>query len=133
MSEIVLSALTGDASVVNGVDGTVVVAAETAGAATVALPFRGAVVDDVANGAVLGTTAAVDADIVVDGKLLISNHESVEISTYDVAERPGRQAQCQLAVARLSVNYYLDEGVEVFSRLLQLPLFPLGRVGVHEG
>lgn len=38
VSEIILSALTGNPSVVDGVDGTMVIAAETGGTATVMLP-----------------------------------------------------------------------------------------------
>lgn len=92
MPEVVLSALARNLSVVDGMYGAVVITAEATGAVPVMPPVGNGVKLDVAHGALLGATAAVDADIAIDSELLVCYHETVEISTDDMAERPGRQA-----------------------------------------
>ena len=88
VSEIILSALTGNPSVVDGVDGTMVITAETTCAAVIIFPFGCFVKLYVADRAYLRTFATVDADIGIDGKFLVGDHEAVEICSDDVAEGP---------------------------------------------
>ena len=88
VSEVILSAFAGDLAVVDGVDGTMVIAAETTCAAVIIFPFGCFVKLYVADRAYLRTFATVDADIGIDGKFLVGDHEAVEICSDDVAEGP---------------------------------------------
>ena len=92
MPEEILSALARNLSVVDGMYGAVMITAETTGAALVMLPVGNSVKLDVAHGALLGATSAVYAYIAIDSELLVCYHEAVEVSTDDMAERPGCQA-----------------------------------------
>ena len=91
-AEIVLSALACDGAIIDGVDGAMVVTAETAGAGAIVFPSGCVVELDVGNGALRGAPPAMDAHVAVDGELLVGNHAAVEVSANDVAERPGREA-----------------------------------------
>ena len=88
VSEVILSALASDLAVVDGVDGTMVITAETTCAAVIIFPFGCFVKLYVADRAYLRTFATVDADIGIDGKFLVGDHEAVEICSDDVAEGP---------------------------------------------
>ena len=92
MAEIVLAALTGYPSVVDSVDRTMMIATETTGATAVMLPLRYFLEHDITDRTLLGATSTVDADVTIDGELLIRNHEAVEIGTDDVTECPRSQA-----------------------------------------
>ena len=92
MSEIVLSTLARNLSVIDGVNGTMMIAAETTGATTIVFPMGKAVEGNIADRAFLGTTSTMDAHIAVHSKLPVRNHKAVEVSTNDMAEGPGRQA-----------------------------------------
>ena len=92
MSEIVLPAFARNLSVIDGVNGAVMIAAETTGTASVMFPLGKAVKRDIADRTILGTTSTVDANIAVHSKFLVRYHKAVEVSTNDVAESPGRQA-----------------------------------------
>ena len=131
--EVILSAPPRDAPIVDGVNGTVMIAAETTRAAAIIFPSRRAVELNVAHRTHLGTAATVGADVAVDSELLVCNHEAVEVSTNDVTERPGRQPQRQLTIARFSVQDNLLECLQLYPRPLQLPVFTFGGVGVHKG
>ena len=88
VSEVILSAFAGDLAVVDGVDGTMVIAAETTCAAVIIFPFGCFVKLYVADGTHLQTFATVDADVGIDGKFLVGDHEAVEICSDDVAKGP---------------------------------------------
>ena len=88
VSEVILSTFAGDLAVVDGVDGTMVIAAETTCAAVIIFPFGCFVKLYVADGTHLRTFATVDADVGIDGKFLVGDHEAVEICSDDVAEGP---------------------------------------------
>ena len=88
MSEVVLSAFAGDWSVVDGVDGTMMIAAETTCTAAIVFPFGRFAECYVADRTHLRTFPAVDADVGIDGKFLVGYHEAVEIGSDDVAEGP---------------------------------------------
>ena len=84
----VLPAFAGDAAVVDGVDGTVVVTGETTGALAVMEPLgRGAL--DIVDRADLRTLATLDADIGIDHEFLVRNHLFVEVTAYDIGIKPG--------------------------------------------
>ena len=88
VSEVILSAFAGDLAVVDGVDGTMVIAAETTCAAVIIFPFGRFAKYDVTDRAYLRTFATVDADVGIDGKFLVGDHEAVEICSDDVAKGP---------------------------------------------
>ena len=88
VSEVILSALASDWAVVDGVDGAMMIAAETTCATAIVFPFRRFAKLYVADGTHLCTFAAMDADIGIDGEFPVGNHEAVKISSYDVAEGP---------------------------------------------
>ena len=132
MSEEILSALACDLSIIDGMNRTVMVAAETACATAVVFPVWNVFKPDVAYRTLFGATTAVNTDIAVNGELLVSNHKTVEVSTDDMAECPGRQSQFQLAVGSLSVDDYLDKSVQVLPCLLYLLVFTLRLVRVHK-
>ena len=67
------------------------IAAETTRTAAIIFPYRCVVKRDVAHGTHLSTLAAVDADVGIDGELLVGYHKAVEVGADDVAERPGGQ------------------------------------------
>ena len=133
MIVIILSPLSGDATVVDGVDRTMMIAAETTRTAAIIFPSGGAVEHDVADGTHLGTQSAVQAHVGVDGELLVGNHVAVEVSPNDVTERPRRQSQGQTAVACLPFLDHLNKYIQVFAGLLLFLTFPLRCVGIHEG
>ena len=85
-----MSAPARNTPIVDGVDRTMMIAAETTRTAAIIFPYRCVVEGDVADWAHLGTLAAVDADVGIDGELPVSNHEAVEVGADDVGERPGR-------------------------------------------
>ena len=91
MTEIVLAALTGYPSVVDSVDRTMMIAAETTGATAVMLPLRYFLEHDITDRTLLGATSTVDADIAIDGELLVRNHKAVKVGTDDVTECPRSQ------------------------------------------
>ena len=92
MSEIVLPTFARNRSVIDGVNGAMMIAAETTGAATIMFPLGKAVEGNIADRAFLGTPSTMDAHIAVHSKLLVRYHKAVEVSTYDVAESPGSQS-----------------------------------------
>jgi len=158
VSEIILSALAGDAAIIDGVDGAMVVATEAAGAAVVVKPIgdgtgriggfgrtggigktrtAGAALLctelDVADGTDLGALATMQAAVGVDGELAVGNHEAVEVGADDVAERPGRQSEGELAVTATAIDDDLDELLQINLCLLYLLTFALWGVCVHKG
>ena len=79
----VLSTAAGDGTVVDGVDGTVVVTGEATGALAVVEPFwRGA--SNIVDRTDLRTLATLDADISIDHELPVCYHPLVEIAAYDI-------------------------------------------------
>ena len=132
MSKVVLSAATGDLSVVDGVNGTVVVAAETAGTAAVVLPGGCTVERDVAHGTFFGASSAVGANVAVDSKLPVGYHETVEVGADHVGECPGHQSQLELTVASLPSFHHFHKPLQVFLCLSNLGTFALGLVGIHK-
>ena len=92
VSEVILSALAGDWSVVDGMDWTMMIAAETTCAAAIIFPFGRFAKYDVTDRAYLRTFAAMGADVGIDGEFLVGYHEAVEVGPDDVTERPRRQA-----------------------------------------
>ena len=108
------------------------IAAETTRTAAIIFPYRCVVKCNVADGAHLSTLAAVDADVGIDGELLVGYHKAVEVGTDDVAERPGRQSERQLRVARLPFG---DDALEVgqpAAGLILLLTLAFGCVGIHK-
>ena len=132
MSKEILSTLACDTSVIDGMNGTMMVAAETACAAAVMLPLRSLIENDVAYWAFFRTTPAVDTYIAVNGELLVRDHKTVEVGADDMAERPGCQSQLQLAVVSLLVDDYLDKSIQVLPGLLYLLTFTLRLVRIHK-
>ena len=92
VSEVILSAFAGDLSVVDGVDGTMMITAETTCAAAVVFPLGCFAKYDVTDRTHLGTFATMDADVGIDGEFLVGYHEAVEVSPNDVAEGPRGEA-----------------------------------------
>ena len=133
MSKVILPTLTGYASVVDCVDGTVMIAAETTSTAAIIFPFWYFVEDNVIYRTLFGTATTVYADITIYSEFLVSNHEAVEVGSYDMTERPGCQAQRQLTVAHLPLCDHLDESVKILSCLRQLPLLTFRCIGIHKG
>ena len=83
INKVILSAFAGNGTIVDGVDGTMVVTGKTAGTLTVVEPLgRGAL--DIIDRTDLRTLATLDTDIGIDHKLLVSNHPLVEIATDDI-------------------------------------------------
>ena len=79
----ILSAFASDGTIVDGMDGTIVVTGKTTGTLTVVEPLgRGAL--DIIDRTDLRTLATLDTDIGIDHKLLVSNHPLVEIATDDI-------------------------------------------------
>lgn len=79
----VLSTAAGNGTVVDGVDGAVVVTGEATGALAVVEPFgRGA--SDIVDRTDLRTLATLDADIGIDHELPVRYHPLVEIAAYDI-------------------------------------------------
>lgn len=104
-SEIILSAFTGDVAIVDGMNGTVMIAGEAAGAVAVAAPygeFVGAE-GDVACWTDFGAQTAVKADIGVNTERLIGNHEAVEEAADDVGESPRQRSLDNLSPALFPV------------------------------
>ena len=100
MTEVILSAAAGNLAVVDGMDRTVMIAAETTGTAAVVFPCRLAVFhDDVADGTSFFAAPAVGAGVGIDRELPVGNHVAVEVGTDDVAEGPRGEAELQGAVA----------------------------------
>ena len=132
MSEIILSALACNLPVIDGMNWTMVVAAQTACATAVMLPKWNVFKLDVAYRALLGAAATVDTYITIDGELLVRNHKTVEVGTDDMTESPGCQSQLQLAVVFLPVDNYLDKSIQVIPGLFYLLLFTLRLVCVHK-
>ena len=89
MPEIVLSTLACNTSIIDGMDRTVVIAAETTGAVTATLPEGNVGKHDIAYRTFLGATPTMDACIHIDGELPVRNHEAVEVGANDMAESPG--------------------------------------------
>ena len=114
MSEVILSTLSGDTSVVDGVNRTMMIAAETTCAAAIMFPFRNTVKDNVIDRALFGTTATMCADVAVDGELLVAYHEAVEVGPDDVTECPRCQPQRQLTVVRLALIDHFYKSVKIF-------------------
>ena len=108
------------------------VASETTCTTAVMFPLRELVEHDVANRAFCRTTPTVDTHIGVNGELLVSNHETVEVSTDNMAEHPRHRPQRQLTVTRLFVNDHLDESIQVMPGLLDLLTFTFRLVRVHK-
>ena len=111
MVKVILSSFPCNLPVVDGMDRTVMIATETTGATAVMLPLRYFLEHDITDRTLLGATSTVDADVTIDGKLLVRNHETVEVGTDDVTERPGSQAQCQLTKARLPTDNNLYKSI----------------------
>ena len=83
INKVILSAFAGNGTIVDGMDGTIVVTGKTAGTLTVVEPLgRGAL--DIINRTDLRALATLDTDIGIDHKLLVSNHPLVEIATDDI-------------------------------------------------
>ena len=79
----VLPAFAGDTTVIDGMDGTIVVTGEAAGTLAVMEPLgRGSL--DIIDRADLRTLATLDADIGIDHELLVRNHPFVEITANDI-------------------------------------------------
>ena len=88
MPKIILSAPTCDFPIVDGMDRTVMITAETACATAFMLPVRNILILDVAYRALLGATTTVNTYVAVNGELLVTNHETVKVGTDDMAEYP---------------------------------------------
>ena len=102
MTEIVLSATAGDLAVVDGVDRTMMIAAETTGTAAIIFPCGQSLLqNDVADGTCFLATPAVGADIGIEHEFPVGNHEAVEVGTDDVTEGPRGESELQLTIARL--------------------------------
>ena len=83
-----MSAFAGDGAVVDGVDRTIVVTGQAAGALAVMLPLgRGSL--DIVDRTDLRTLATLDTDIGVDHELLVRNHPFVEIAANDIGVESG--------------------------------------------
>ena len=91
MPEIVLSAFARNAFIIDGMDGTVVIAPETTGAVTAVLPEGNVGKHNIAYRTFLGATPTVNTCIHIDGELPVRNHEAVEVGANDMAECPGCQ------------------------------------------
>lgn len=81
MTEVILSALASDLSVIDGMDRTMMVAAEATCATAVMPPLWNVFKPDVNYRTLLGATATVNTHIAVNGELLVSYHKTVEIGT----------------------------------------------------
>ena len=92
MVKIILSAPTRYAAIVDGMDGTMMIAAETTRTAAIIFPCRYTVKDNIAHRTFFGATSTMNTHVAVDGKLLVADHETVEVGTYDVAHGPGCNA-----------------------------------------
>ena len=99
-----MAALAGDVPVIDGVDRTVMIAAETTCAAAIIFPLWHIGKLNVADRAFLRTATAVDTHVGIDGELPVGYHVAVEVGAYDVAERPRRQTEGQLSVANLQIG-----------------------------
>ena len=79
----VLSTAAGDGTVVDGVDGTMVVTGKATGTFAVVEPVGGSA-SDIVHRTDFCAFATFDADIGVDHKLFVRNHPLVEIAAYDI-------------------------------------------------
>ena len=79
----ILSTFAGDATIVDGVDRTMMVTGKTTSALAVMEPYGGRTLD-IIDRTDLRTLATLDTDIGIDHKLLVSNHPLVEIATDDI-------------------------------------------------
>lgn len=79
----VLSTAAGDGTVVDGVDGTMVVTGKATGTFAVVEPVGGSA-GDIVYRTDFCAFATFDADIGVDHKLFVRNHPLVEIAAYDI-------------------------------------------------
>lgn len=89
MTEIILSTAAGNLAVIDGVLRAMVIASQTAGAATVMVPYGEAVGQrNVARGTHLLALATMDASLAVDIELPVRHHLTVEIATHHMAHHP---------------------------------------------
>ena len=79
------------------------IAAETTRTAAIIFPYRCVVKCNVADGAHLSTLAAVDADVGIDGELLVGDHPAIEVVAHDVAHSPRRNALNGMCLTCLSL------------------------------
>ena len=93
VAKIVLSTLASDATIVDGMLGTMVITTEAVGARTIVLPLGQSVAHhDVTRGTYVLAFAAMDTHIGIHRKLLVGNHAGIKIGANDMTERPRGQA-----------------------------------------
>ena len=81
--KIVLSSLTGDFSVVDGMLRAVVIAGQTAGTRIIVLPSRQSIYQTyIACRTNFFTFSAMDTYVSIDSEFAIGNHMSIEVCTY---------------------------------------------------
>ena len=107
-AHVILSAFAGDTAIVDSVDGTVVIASQTAGAPPVVKPLRRSAFD-IVDRTDLGTPSAPGTYVLVDRELAVGNHPFVEITADDVRIEAGSGSPFQFNGASLAVPHNLDD------------------------
>ena len=129
--EVILVALSRNAAVVDSVHGTVVITGQTTGTFPIVKP-RGRCTFNIVNRAHLTTFATAGACVTVHSELLVSNHLLVEVGADDVGVESGSGAFLQFFDAPFAVFDDADDVVQLVSGILDLPMFFVYWVGLHE-
>ena len=112
--EIILSATTRDATVVDGMTGTMVITGETRGAAAVVMPLRLAVGErHIAYRTGFDTLTTTYATGSIGTELLVGDHDTIEKTANDVRQQPGTLALDQTPLATTTVEKQRQETLEV--------------------
>ena len=129
--EVILVALSRDAAVVDSVHGTVVITGQTTGTFPIVKP-RGWCTFNIIDRTNFAALATASAYIIVHSELLVSNHLLVEVGADDVGVESGSGAFLQFFDAPFAVFDDADDVVQLVSGILNLPMFFVYWVGLHE-
>jgi hypothetical protein len=129
--KVILSSGTGDFTIVDGVDGTMVIAGQTTGAAALMEPGRRRACD-IVHRTDLGALSTTDAHIIIHHELAVCNHVFVEIATNDIRVESGSGAFLQLLDTTFAVSDDRNDMAQLMPGILNLPGFFLHGVCVHK-
>lgn len=133
---VILATLTSDVSVVDGMDGTMMITGQTGHACTFVLPYRNLMRigshADVSDRTLIGTPSAMDALPVIYHELSVADQMSLEKGSDDMGKDPWHMPLDDSAEARLAVLYPLSENLDVGKGLLFFVSFLFRKVDMHK-